>query len=161
MSPENRIPMTSFLQKLLPGFPGSARITNAPNPVHRTRQQTRKSILFLDDNQLTLRYVRLLLGDDFDVLICPTIDEAIAYIRTHPIDYFVSDFHLADNFTGAQAIQRLSAETNFNPKDCILVTSDSSKLTRESAISSGFSRIFIKPLSNEFKLFFDNISSAQ
>jgi CheY-like chemotaxis protein len=121
--------------------------STAANP-----QQARPTVLVLDDNLLTLQYMDLLLRPHFTVVTTTSIDEACAVVRRQRIDFFVSDYHLGSDCTGAMALARLGGIPTFNPLACVLVTSDPSLEVARDALSAGFTQVFHKPLTNRFKL---------
>jgi len=116
------------------------------------QQPTRPTVLLLDDNLLTLHYIDLMLRSRFAVVTSTNIDEACAAVRRQRIDFFVSDYHLGADYTGAMALSRLSGDPTFNPQACVLVTSDQSLEITRDALSSGFAQVFHKPLTHQFKL---------
>ena len=116
----------------------------------------RPSVLILDDDPASLRVAYFSLRRDYEVFACETLRQAIAIVREEVIDYLISDFFLGYGDTGAEALERLRQEPDFDPVACFLLTSNPEPSVRDSALAAGFNRVFHKPITRVFRAFFTN-----
>ncbi|MFO7724136.1 MAG: response regulator [Oceanipulchritudo sp.] len=107
--------------------------------------------LCLDDDPLSLRLVEHLLKKRYKVISCLNLDRAVVAVRRERIGLFLCDYHLGQEFTGAQAYDHLRLEHGYNPLHRVLITSYPSNEIEAESLASGFDRVFAKPLRKEFQ----------
>lgn len=131
-------------------------------PVHRSahlhrRDPGKEKAICLDDDPLSLRLVEHLLKGRYDVISCANIDAAIRAVKKHPIQLFLCDYHLGEDFTGARAFDILTTKYGFMPAHSVLITSYPSNEIEQISLDAGFSKVFAKPLRREFQSFCLNL----
>jgi CheY-like chemotaxis protein len=138
--------------RFLPAFlqPRTANLSSRPGM---------ETALCLDDDPLSLRLVEHLLKKRFRVVSCPSIDRAIEAVRREVIEVFLCDYHLGQEFTGAQAYEILRIKHGYDPLHRILITSYPSPEIEAETLACGFDRVFSKPLRKEFQAYCLNLRS--
>lgn len=135
-----------FLPGLFPrGQPSGLQGASSGKP------EGKELALCLDDDPLSLRLVEHLLKQRYFVISCLNLDRAIAAVRREQINVFLCDYHLGQDFTGAQAYDLLRLEHGYVPLHRILITSYPSPEIEAETLASGFDRVFAKPLRKEFQ----------
>ena len=124
---------------------------------HAGNSREKEKAICLDDDPLSLRLVEHLLKSRYDVISCSNIDAAIRAVKKHPVELFLCDYHLGEQFTGARAFEILTTKYGFNPIHCVLITSYPSNEIERISLDAGFSKVFAKPLRKEFQSFCLNL----
>lgn len=113
---------------------------------------SRKRILCLDDDLLSLKLLERLLRDAYEVHLCSNVQQAVRIVEMYPIDTFICDYHLDTDMTGTKALQTLSAMELFNGCNSILITACPTAEIEAEVRAAGFTGIFPKPLGRAFQL---------
>jgi len=122
-----------------------------PTGLPANESLSQEILLCLDDDPISLRIVKQLLRTRFRVLTASTLSEASELARAFPVRYFVCDYHLGNELTGARALLSLYETPFFDPANAILITAKPSAEISHETIKAGFSRIFAKPLRSGFR----------
>ncbi len=121
---------------------------------HRAAAELKPVVLCLDDDPVSQKLVQLYLRDEYHVLTCGRLDEAMLHARATRVDYLVADYNLGDGITGVHALESLQQEPGFHPTASVLITANLSTEVEHDARQAGFLRMFEKPLRETFRSYF-------
>ena len=133
------------------------KLASSHSRLNRRSSPVKQVAICLDDDPLSLRLVEHLLKQQYHVISCATIDSAIHAVKQHRAALFLCDYHLSEDFTGAQAWEILSREHGFNPAHRVLITSYPSPEIERKSKMVGFDCVFAKPLRREFQHYCSNL----
>lgn len=136
--------ITNLFQSARPPAAGPMRLA-------KRRASARETAVCLDDDPLSLRLVEHLLKKRYTVISCANMESAVNEVQGRHVDLFLCDYHLGEDFTGAQAFAQLRADFGFNPAHSILITSYPSPDIEARTKAIGFHRVFAKPLRKDFQ----------
>jgi DNA-binding response OmpR family regulator len=106
-------------------------------------QQGKCRILCVDDHADTAEMLGLLLSqEDYEVVTCVSMDEAMLLAKSEAFDLYVLDRRLPDG-SGIELCQKLNEETPGVP--CIFYTGDAYEVHRQQALASGADGYVPKP----------------
>ena len=105
--------------------------------------KTKCRILYVDDHEDSGEMFRLMLaGEDFEVQIAQSMEEALTKAHTESFDLYVLDKRLPDG-SGTDLCRMLNAGTPGVP--CIFYTGDTYELHRQEAMAAGARAYVSKP----------------
>ena len=105
--------------------------------------QERCRVLIIDDHEDTSEMLKILLGEeDYEVIIAPTMLEAIRLATSQEFDLYVLDKHLPDG-SGLELCAKLNEITPGIPS--IFYTGDAYDIHRVEAMAAGADAYIAKP----------------
>ena len=123
-------------------FPLAEEDKNAPPVLSKTLHD--KSLLLVDDDPGIIRYLRMLLGDEYDLLTAYDADSAISLMREKMPDLVLSDvaMPMKDGFTLCKEIKEDLATSHI---PVILVTAKTRKEEQIAGLDTGADAYVTKP----------------
>lgn len=126
-----------------------------------SENNTRKTILVVEDNEEVLSFVSDILHTDYRVLKFTNGQDALDYMDKEIPDLIVSDVMMPE-MDGFELCKILKTSINTNHIPVILLTAKSSTLNRIEGLSTGADSYISKPFSiEELKLTIQNLLSAK
>ena len=105
--------------------------------------KTKCRILYVDDHEDSAEMLQLMLsGEDYEVHIAQSVEEALAEAKIQEFDLYVLDKRLPDG-SGTDLCRQLSQITPGVP--CIFYSGDTYELHRQEAIAAGARAYVPKP----------------
>lgn len=100
-------------------------------------------ILYVDDHDDSAEMMKLLLAPmNYEVVAAHTMDQALAFARTHQFDLYVLDKKLPDG-SGVDLCKQLNKLTPTVP--CIFYSGDSYEVHQQEAVAAGADAYILKP----------------
>lgn len=111
--------------------------------------ESRRSILFLDNDKVSREVVKSYLNDSYDIEVEENIEEALIKISKNKYDLILLDINLGVGMTGMDVLrfQRMSHLNSQTPS--IAITAYAMEGDREEFIEAGFSDFLSKPFSRK------------
>lgn len=111
--------------------------------------ESRRSILFLDNDRVSREVVKSYLTDSYNIEVEENIEEALIKISKHRYDLILLDINLGVGMTGLDVLrfQRMSHLNSQTPS--IAITAYAMEGDREEFIEAGFSDFLSKPFSRK------------
>lgn len=102
-------------------------------------------VLVLEDNYESRLLLMHLLRSDFDAVILPTADEAIAFALANKVDLALLDINLGERRTGVDVLHELRKIPHFRDVPALACTAYALPGDREYFIEAGFTDYVSKP----------------
>src|SRR5690349_20463461 len=104
--------------------------------------KARRNILIVDDEQPTIDSLEILLGEEFNLIVAKSGEEALARVRTEPLDLVFLDITLPgmDGFEVLREIKKHDETI-----DVVMLTADERARTAMRAMESGAFHYLTKP----------------
>jgi len=107
--------------------------------------ETTKTILHIEDDDLTLTVTRLFLEDLYEVEQAKTSKEAMKIIKKGNIDLILMDIALLSGKNGLELTQELKASKKYSQMPIIIVTSYAFDKDRKRSLEAGCDDFLTKP----------------
>lgn len=104
----------------------------------------KKHILIIDDVITNLKYICEILKESFDLALCRSGKEAIAYLSEHTTDLVLLDINIPE-MNGFEIMKRLKENKRTSDIPVIFITMDSDKNKEIEALELGASDFIIRP----------------
>jgi CheY-like chemotaxis protein len=123
----------------------SPEAKSAANADQRSDTNARH-ILLAEDNQTICEMLRLFLeGSGYRVTAVPTVQQAVAVLKSEPIDLLLSDFRLKDG----TAWELMEQAKRVRPVPAVMLSGYSDKFYIDKSKAAGFADYLVKPVEEE------------
>jgi CheY-like chemotaxis protein len=115
-------------------------------PAFDSRQRTGATVLAIDGDPVSRRFVELALGRDPEFVVEGAVDGAgaLEILAKNPVHLIVADTDLAD-MNGLQLYRRLSQETRLRSIPFVFLSADARVTTKTVAFNAGVDEYLVKP----------------
>lgn len=142
-------------KSLLDQFPMLAAEENKPSVEEKTRddqeesdKDTRKNILVVDDNAGTLRNIKSMLEEDYNVTIVPSGIKAVAMLGRKKPDLIILDYEMPV-VDGKQTLEMIRAEEEFADIPVLFLTGVNNRDQIRAVLSLNPAGYLLKPPNRE------------
>ena len=104
-------------------------------------------ILFVEDNPDVQRFLKHLLGDDYDIILAPNAGEALGALDAGPFDLLLLDIKLGAGKNGTELLHLLREREPAVEAPAIALTTYGMPGDRERLLEEGFDEHVSKPFS--------------
>ena len=105
----------------------------------------KKTVLVVEDDEQSQKYMRILLGRDFDVLIAGNGPEVIQTLDRHAVDLILMDLSLRDGEDGLQITRKIRAQEKTAHIPVIALTAHAFPEDRKQSLAAGCNEYVSKP----------------
>ncbi len=106
-------------------------------------------VLFVDDEPAVLDlFSRMLEGQPWEGHFCTTVEEALDYLRTQPVDTVISDIRMPDR-DGFELLGEIRRNERTRNIPVIIITGDSDRALKRHALDLGATDLLNKPVGRE------------
>ncbi len=105
----------------------------------------RKTVLVVEDDEQSQKYMRILLGRDFDVLIAGNGPEVMQTLDRHAVDLILMDLSLRDGEDGLQITCRIRTQEKTAHIPIIALTAHAFPDDRKQSLAAGCNEYVSKP----------------
>ncbi len=107
--------------------------------------ENRKSILVVEDDEQSQKYMRILLSREYEVHIAAAGQKAWDVLEEHSIDLVLMDLSLRDGEDGLQITKRIREDSRFRDIPIIALTAHAFPEDRKRSLEAGCSDYVSKP----------------
>ena len=130
------VPMTAEEQSILENtpsiqFPSYSLDIKKLFEVMENNDILKKRILVVDDEPIMLRSIKVWLGNDFDVSLVPSGEQALKFLDMHPVDLMLLDYKMP-LMDGPEVLKKIREDFKFKDTPVMFLTA---KNDRESVMS--------------------------
>jgi len=105
----------------------------------------KRTVLVVEDDEQSQKYMRILLGKDFDVLIAGNSPEVIETLYRHTVDLILMDLSLREGEDGLQITQKIRAQEKTAHIPVIALTAHAFPEDRKQSLAAGCNEYVSKP----------------
>ena len=105
-------------------------------------------MLIVEDDDLTIDLMRRIFRNDFEILICDSIEEFYDKYSNKNVDIIIMDISLKGSGNGLELIKEIKAEPAFTGTSILCLTAHAQTKMRQTAIDSGSDLFITKPVTN-------------
>ena len=105
----------------------------------------KKSILVVEDDEQSQKYMRILLSREYEVYIAATGQKAMEVLDEHPVDLILMDLSLRDGEDGLLITRRLRQDSRFKETPIVALTAHAFPEDRKRSLEAGCSDYVSKP----------------
>jgi two-component system cell cycle response regulator/two-component system cell cycle response regulator DivK len=107
---------------------------------------SRQSILLVEDDSLTVEFMRAILGRDYSLHIASSAVEAMGVLQATPIDIILMDISLSGEKNGLELTAELKASVEWGRIPIIAATAHAFPEDRQRCLDSGCDGYISKPI---------------
>lgn len=107
-------------------------------------------VLVVDDEDLTLEFLRLLLSPKYEVYTCANVKDFYTLIGEIKFDIILMDVFLRDSKDGIELTRELKMNHSCKDIPVIVLTAQISTRDRQHAINAGAQLVLNKPVDTKF-----------
>lgn len=122
---------------------------------------SKPKILVVDDEDLTLEFLRLLLSSQYEVSTCGNVKCFYALIASEKYDIILMDVFLRDSKDGIELTRELKIDEYYKDIPVIVLTAQISTKDRLFALDAGAHTVLNKPVDSKFLIKCINDTLAQ
>jgi two-component system chemotaxis response regulator CheY len=111
--------------------------------------ENKANILIIEDDELNQQLYHLLLGSQYNLVMCKNSVEFDKAIQSSKYDLFLVDITLQGMKNGLELIQELRLVSQYKTTPVIVVTANAFKVDEIAAYSAGATMFIRKPFSNK------------
>lgn len=115
-------------------------------------ESRKKLILVVEDDEQSLRYLQVLLEQNYEVYSAVWAEAAWKILQEYPIDLVLMDISLPGEENGLQLTRRIRASETFRNLPIVAVTAHAFPRDRENSISAGCNEYISKPFERVYLL---------
>lgn len=113
------------------------------------RQEGRQRLLYVEDSPLVQKIVlRYLEGENIEVVVCPTAEEAWEQYSEISFDIVLSDLNLGAGMTGLELLQKIRQSPGGGPP-VLMVTAAEEREEKQNLYAAGAQDLVLKPVVKE------------
>ena len=105
-------------------------------------------MLIVEDDDLTIRVMKRIFRDDFEIFICDSAEEFYEKCSNNNFDIIIMDISLKGTKNGLELIKEIKFLPQFIKTPIICFTAHAQRKTKQLAIESGSDLFITKPVSN-------------
>ena len=106
-------------------------------------------MLIVEDDDLTIRVMKRIFRDDFEIFICDSAEEFYEKCSNNNFDIIIMDISLKGTKNGLELIREIKAAPTFTGTPILCLTAHAQTKMRQTAIESGSDLFITKPVSNK------------
>jgi len=103
-------------------------------------------VLLLEDDLPTQHFMKIILGDEYDIFAAVSAEEARALLDRHPVSIVLMDISLRGEENGLEFTRWLRSQDAWNRIPVIAITAHAFDSDRENALAAGCDAYFAKPI---------------
>ena len=115
----------------------------------KTKGIKMNKMLIVEDDDLTIDLMRRIFRNDFEILICDSIEEFYDKYSNKNVDIIIMDISLKGDKNGLDLIKEIKASLSYTGTPILCLTAHAQPKMRETAIESGADLFITKPVSNK------------
>ncbi|MFA6233428.1 MAG: ATP-binding protein, partial [Bacteroidota bacterium] len=124
-------------------------IVEEPQPVQETASAPRLTLLLVEDDPLTIEFMRTMLGRMFTLHTAQSAVEAMDVLRMHHIDVILMDISLNGEKNGLELTSELKASQEWAHIPIIAATAHAFPEDRQRSLNAGCDEYISKPIHQE------------
>ena len=117
--------------------------------IKKFRGKRMKMMLIVEDDDLTIDLMRRIFRNDFEILICDSIEEFYDKYSNKNVDIIIMDISLKGTKTGLELIKEIKKVPSYTGTPILCLTAHAQTRIRLKAIESGSDYFITKPVSNK------------
>ena len=111
---------------------------------------SKPKVLVVDDEDLTLEFLRLLLSPKFEVKTCSNVKQFYSLIAEEKYDIVLMDVFLRDSKDGIELTRELKMKERFKDIPVFILSAQNSTKDRMHALDAGAQLVLYKPVESKF-----------
>jgi DNA-binding response OmpR family regulator len=104
-------------------------------------------MLIVDDDNLTIKLMRRIFRNDFELFICDSAEEFYEKYSNTNFDIILMDLSLKGDKNGIDLMKEIKASSSYTGTPILCLTANAQPEIRETAIESGADLFITKPVS--------------
>ncbi len=108
-----------------------------------------KKMLIVEDDDLSIKVMRRIFQNDFEIDYCESVDEYYEKYSKKKYDIIIMDVSLKGTKNGLELIREIKAAPTFTGTPILCLTAHAQTKMRQTAIESGSDLFITKPVSNK------------
>ena len=115
----------------------------------KERELVMKKMLIVEDDDLSIKVMRRIFQNDFEIDYCESVDEYYEKYSKTKYDIIIMDISLKGTKNGLELIREIKAAPTFTGTPILCLTAHAQTKMRQTAIESGSDLFITKPVSNK------------
>lgn len=108
-----------------------------------------KKMLIVEDDDLSIKVMRKIFRDDFEVDFCESAEEYYKKYSNNKFDIIIMDISLKGTKNGLELIKEIKSPQSFTGTPILCLTAHAQTKMRQTAMESGSDHFITKPVSNK------------
>jgi len=113
----------------------------------KTKGIKMNKMLIVDDDNLTIKLIRRIFRNDFEILFCDSVEEFYEKYSNNYFDIIITDISLKGDKNGLDLIKEIKASPTYTGTPILCLTAHAQTKVRETALESGADLFITKPVS--------------
>ena len=113
----------------------------------KTKGIKMSKMLIVDDDNLTIKLIRRIFRNDFEILFCDSVEEYYEKYSNSNFDVIIMDISLKGNMNGLDLIKEIKTSPSYTGTPILCLTAHAQTKVRETALESGADLFITKPVS--------------